>query len=92
MLSTKSFYINFITVLLTCCSCVVFGQSVSEMKRAHMAKKNTMVNDRYQAQEIQKVGESDGRQDGYKQDGTTQLSDTGCFKNAVPVDPSFCKQ
>ena len=92
MLSTKSFYIKLIVVLLTCSSVVVFGQSVSEMKRAHMAKKNTVGNDRYQAQEIQKVGESDGRQDGYKQDGTTQLSDTGCFKNAVPVDPSFCKQ
>ena len=92
MLSTKFFYIKLIAVLLTCSSVVVFGQSVGEMKRAHMAKKNTMVNDRYQAQEIQTVGESDGRQDGDKQDGTIQSGDTGCFQNAVPVDPSFCKQ
>ena len=92
MLSTKSFYIKLIAVLLTCCSVVVFGQSVSEMKQAHMAKKNTMVNGRYQTQEIQKVGESDDRQDGYKENGTIQSGDTGCFQNAVPVDPSLCKQ
>ena len=38
MLSTKSFYIKLIAVLLTCSSVVVFGQSVSEMKRAQMDK------------------------------------------------------
>ena len=92
MLSTKSFYIKLIAVLLTCSSVVVFGQSVSEMKRAHMAKKNTMVNDRYKVQEIHKVGESDDRQDGYEQGETIQSGGTGCFQNAVPVDPSFCKQ
>ena len=38
MLSTKSFYIKLIAVLLTCSSVVVLGQSVSEMKRAQMSK------------------------------------------------------
>ena len=65
---------------------------MSEMKRAYMAKKNTMANDRYKVQDIHKVGESDGRQDGYKQDETIHSGDTRCFQNAVPVDPSFCKQ
>ena len=40
MLSTKSFYIKLIGVLLTCSSVVVFGQSVSEMKRAQMSKQS----------------------------------------------------
>ena len=41
MLSTKSFYIKLIAVLLTCSSVVVFGQSVSEMKRAQMSKQKS---------------------------------------------------
>ena len=46
MLSTKSFYIQLIAVLLTCCSFVVFGQSVSEMKRAQMSKQKSKELDR----------------------------------------------
>ena len=51
MLSTKSLYIKLIAVLLTCCSFVVFGQTandmrrpqtVSEMKRDQMIKKQTL--------------------------------------------------
>ena len=42
MLSTKSFYIKLIAVLLTCCSFVVFGQTAIEMKRAQIAKKQTL--------------------------------------------------
>ena len=40
MLSTNSFYIKLIAVLLTCGSVVVFGQSVSEMKRTQMDKQS----------------------------------------------------
>ena len=51
MLSTKSLNIKLIAVLLTCCSFVVFGQTandmrrpqtVSEMKRDQMIKKQTL--------------------------------------------------
>ena len=51
MLSTKSLYIKLIAVLLTCCSFVVFGQTAndmrrpqtaSELKRAQLAKKQTL--------------------------------------------------
>ena len=41
MLFTKYFHIKLIAVLLTCSSIVVFGQSVSEMKRAQMTKQKS---------------------------------------------------
>ena len=42
MLSTKSLYLKLIACLLMCCSAVVFGQTASEMKRAQIAKKQSL--------------------------------------------------
>ena len=42
MLPTKSLYLKLVAVLLTCCSFVAFGQTASEMKRAQIAKKQSL--------------------------------------------------
>ena len=70
MLSTKSFYIKLIAVLLTCSSVVVFGQSVSEMKRAQMSKQSGAQMDKQSGPQMD------------KQSADMACIDWGC----VPVD------
>ena len=70
MLSTKSFYIKLIAVLLTCSSVVVFGQSVSEMKRAQMDKQSGAQMDKQSGPQMD------------KQSADMACIDWGC----VPVD------